>query len=144
MEKEIKFVRAGCDVETKNVEEVIEEIKKYATSTGGFRMIEEKEIPKYLAIMRASRPGPAYDYKSEDILVTDGDLEFISEKHVYNYPTLNAHYYKYKISNATFVAIIQWEGNDFNGGWQERTRVILHGHCPFIEKLKQLQEELNI
>jgi hypothetical protein len=144
MEGKIKVVRAGCDVETKNVEEVIEEIKKYAVSTGGFRLIEEKEIPKYITITRSSRPGPAFDSKSEDTLITDGDLEFVSEKHTYNYPTLNAHYYKYKLTNATYVVLIQWWGNDYNGGWQEWTTVIIHGNCPFHERIKQLQEELNI
>jgi len=144
MEEKINVVRAGYEIEQKTISEILEMIKDYAVNTGGFRLIEEKEIPKYLVITRSSRPGPAYDSKSEDILVTNGDLEFVSEKHTYNYPTLNAHYYKYKVSNATFVLLLQWEGNDFNGGWQEWTTVVVHGNCPFIGKIKELQEELNI
>jgi len=144
MEGKIKVVRAGLDPEERTVEEVIEEIKRYATTTGGFRLIEEKEIPKYLVITRSSRPGPSYDAKSEDILITDGNLEFVSEKHTYNYPTLNAHYYKYKLTNATFVLLLQWYGNDYDGAWQEWTTLVVHGNCSFIGKIKELQEELNI
>ena len=140
----VKFVRAGLDVEEKTIEEILEVIKEYGTNTGGFQLIEEKEIPKYVVITRSSRPGPSYDSKSEDVLITDGELQFLSEKHVYNYPTLNGHYYKYKVSNATFVLLLQWYGNDYDGAWQEWTTLVVHGNCSFIGKIKELQEELNI
>jgi len=140
----VKFVRAGLDVEEKTIEEILEVIKEYGINTGGFRLVQESEIPKYVVITRSSRPGPAFDSKSEDTLITDGELEFISEKHVYNYPTLNGHYYKYKVSNATYVIILEWHGNDFNGGWQEWTTVTVYGSCPYLTKIKELQEELNI
>ena len=139
-----KFVRAGDDVEEKSLEEIFEEIRKYAVSTGGFRMTVEKEVPKYIVIMRASRPGPSYDYKAEDVLISDGNLEFVSEKHIYNYPTQNSHLYKYKITNARFVLVLQWCGNDFQGGWQEWTTVVVHGDCPFLKQLQELHEELSI
>jgi len=144
MEKKINVVRAGYEIEQRTIEEVIEMIKEYGINTGGFRLLQESEIPKYVVITRSSRPGPSYDSKSEDILFTDGDLEFVSEKHVYNYPTLSGHYYKYKVTNATYLILLQWEGNDFSGGWQEWTTVIIHGNCPLYEKIKELQEELNI
>jgi len=139
-----KVIKAGCDVEMKSEKEILEMIKEYATSTGGFRLLEEKEIPKYLVITRSSRPGPSFDSKSEDILITDGNPEFISEKHVYNYPTLNGHYYKYKVTNAKYAIILQWYGHDYDGGWQEWTTVTVYGDCPFHEKIRELQEELNI
>ena len=144
MEGKIKYIKAGCKIEEKSEDEIIEEIKRYAVGTGGFRLVLESEIPKYVVITRSSRPGPSYDSKSEDILITDGNPEFVSEKHRYNYPTLNAHYYKYKLTNATYLILLQWEGNDFNGGWQEWTTLVVHGNCPFIGKIKELQEELNI
>jgi mRNA-degrading endonuclease RelE of RelBE toxin-antitoxin system len=139
-----KLVEAGRDVEEVTEKEVLEEIKKYAVNTGGFRITVEKEVPKYIVLIRSSRPGPSFDSRALDTLITDGNLEFISEKHIYNYPTTNAHMYKYKISNASFVLVVQWEGNDFQGGWQEWTRVIVYGDCPFIQKLQELQEELAI
>jgi hypothetical protein len=139
-----KFVKAGEDVEEKSLEEIFEEIRKYATDTGGFRIVTEKEIPKYIVIERASRPGPSYDYKAMEILISDGNLEFVSEKHIYNYPTQNSHLYKYKIANAQFVLILQWHGNDFQGGWQEWTTITIYGDCPFLKQLLKLREELSI
>ena len=65
MEGKIKYIRAGCEIEERTVEEILEEIKRYAVGTGGFRLIEEKEIPKYIVITRSRRPGPSYDAKSE-------------------------------------------------------------------------------
>jgi len=144
VDMKFKFVKAGRDCEEKNVEEILEEIRGYASSSGGFRMTVEKEIPMYVVIMRGSRPGPSFDYRAEDVLISDGDLEFVSEKHIYNYPTQNNHLYKYKITNAKFVIILQWYGNDYNGGWQEWTTVIVHGDCPFLKQLQELQEELAI
>jgi hypothetical protein len=143
MEK-FRFVKAGKDIEEVTEKEILEEIKKYATNTGGFRMSVEQEVPKYIVIMRGSRPGPSYDYRAEDLLVTDGDLEFVSEKHIYNYPTQNDHLYKYKITNAKFVLVLNWYGNDFQRGWQEWTTIVIHGDCPFLKQLQELQEELAI
>jgi hypothetical protein len=139
-----KVIEGGKEIEEKDVKEILEVIKEFASSTGGFRLSIEKEVPKYIVIARGKRPGPSYDYRILDILITDGEIEFISEKHLYNYPTQNDHLYKYKIVNAQFAIVVQWYGNDYEGSWREWTTVLVYGDCPFMPSLMELQKELEI
>jgi hypothetical protein len=140
-----KYIEAGENsLEEISLEEIIELIRKYGQDTGGFALATEKEVPKYIVLNWSSRPGPSFESKAVDSLITDGEIQLLSQKHIYNYPTTNAYMYKYKISNANFAVVIEWEGNDYNGGWQEWTSVVIYGNCPFIEKIKELQHELEI
>jgi len=139
------LVRAG-EMERREIseQEVLEEIRRCAEDTGGFCLQLEQEIPQYVTIAHGSRPGSSFDYRIEEALVTDGELEHVSRKRLYNYPTQDDCIHKYKITSASFAIKICQYGNDYGGKWLERVDITVYGNCPFLSKLKDLQKELEI
>jgi hypothetical protein len=139
----MKEVREDC------VEEIVESdffdyLVSIASQSGGFLLSVQPQIPTYFKLISGRRPGPSYDYINDDRAFTDGNVTFVSMKNYYNYPTMNDWVYKYKLSNASYLIIVQRHGDDYQGAWQEEISVTIYGNCPFLSELKTLEEELKI
>jgi hypothetical protein len=97
--------------------DVLDFIWTYGQTTGGFLLQVEEKIPEFITIECGYRPNEfsrTY-YSRSETLVTDGKTVFISRFVDSDGNTHNDEYYKYRVINATFVLVIGYEENNFNG-----------------------------
>jgi len=143
----IRKIKSDVVEEVKS-EEMLEEIRNMFFKTGGFELeinSEQLKDIEYIYLVSGNRPGPSFSYTLRSVGFTDGEVELVSIKTVYNYPTQDDTTYKYKVKNAKWVVIAEKYGDDFDGDWVwKETKVTVYGSCPFHEKIKELQEELKI
>jgi hypothetical protein len=96
--------------------DILDFIWTYGQTTGGFLLQIEKEIPEFITIECGYRPDISrYHYSRSETLVTDGQTIFVSRLVDSDGNTHHDEYYKYKVINATFVLVIGYEENNFNG-----------------------------
>jgi len=147
MEKKVKKI-VNDEIEEITAIEMLDEIRAMFSRIGGFKLEINNEQLKdieYIYLVSGSRPGPSFNYTLKSIAFTDGEVELISLKTVYNYPTQDDTTYKYKIKNINWVIIAEKYGDDFDGDWVwKETKVTVYGSCPYLTRIKELQEELNI
>jgi hypothetical protein len=104
------------DEEEVGLFDIIDFIWTYGQTTGGFLLQIEKEIPEFITIECGYRPNISrYHYSRSETLVTDGKTVFISRLVDSDGNTHHDEYYKYKVINATFMLVVGYEENNFNG-----------------------------
>ena len=97
--------------------DVLDMVWQYGQQTGGFVLNMEQKVPEFITIECGYTPDEfsRYHYSRSETLVTDGQTIFISKLVDSDGNTHHDEYYKFKVLNATFVMIIRYEENNFNG-----------------------------
>jgi hypothetical protein len=97
--------------------DILDFIWTYGQTTVGFVLQVEEKVPEFVIVECGYRPNEfsrAY-YSRSETLVTDGNTLFISRMVDSDGNTHHDEYYKFKVINATFVLVIGYEENNFNG-----------------------------
>jgi hypothetical protein len=108
----------------------------------GFILRKEREVPEYIEIADGLRPGSKFSYRLKEAFATDGEVSLVSVHRIYAYPVLNTYVFKYKITNAKFVLKLTRWGDNYSGRWRDLVEVTVHGNCPFLAKLEELQKNV--
>jgi hypothetical protein len=121
--------------------DILDSIWTYGQTTGGFVLNVEKTVPEFITIKKGYRPNAfsKYYYSIDSVLVTNGRTVFVSKLVDSDDNTHCDIYYKYKIIDATFAIVIQYEENNFNGE-QRFLDVWVYGNN---EKLVTVLRRLN-
>jgi hypothetical protein len=122
--------------------EILDMIWTYGQSTGGFYLGINPVVPEFVTIEWGHRPNELsrYYYHRSEVLVTDGELVFISRFVDSDGNTHHDEYYKYKVLNATFAMIVRYEENNFNNTDSQHLAVYLYGGN---ERLVKVLRRLN-
>jgi len=135
-EKEVK------EIESKNI---VEELRKTFWDIGGFGLKLYERVPEYVLLTYGRRPGGKYDYTLDEWIYTDGELELVAKKDVYDPPSRDDTTYKYRVKNASFVIKVHLYGDDFNGKFIYSGRQVeIYGNCPLRWEIEKLKEELQV
>jgi hypothetical protein len=126
--------------------DILDFIWIYGQTTGGFVLQIEKEIPEFIVIECGYCPNEfsRYHYSRSETLVTDGQTIFLSRMVDSNGNTHHDEYYKYKVINATFVLVVGYEENNFNGE-NRYLYVFYYGdkNSKLVEVLRRLNDLLT-
>jgi hypothetical protein len=97
--------------------DILDSILTYGQTTGGFVLNVGKTVPEFITIKKGYRPNELskYYYSIDSVLATDGQTVFVSKLVDSDDNTHCDIYYKYKLIDATFAIVIQYEENNFNG-----------------------------
>ena len=132
--------------EETSILDILDLIWTYGQSTGGFVLQIEKEVPEFITIRMGYRPNEfsKYYYNRSETLVTDGRTVFISRLVDSDGNTHYDGYYKFKVIGATFVLVLEYEKNNFNGE-QEFLDVYYYGdpNSKLVTVLRRLNDLLS-
>jgi len=122
--------------------DVLDMIFEMGQQIGGFVLNIEKTVPEFVTIRKGYRPNEfsKYYYNRTSLLATDGQTTFVSRIVDSDGNTHCDIYYKYKISNASFVLVIEHEENNFNDIDNQYLDIYLYGEN---EKLERVLRRLN-
>jgi len=122
--------------------EILDMIWTYGQSTGGFYLGINPVVPEFVTIEWGYRPNEFswYYYHRSEVLVTDGELVFISRFVDSDGNTHHDEYYKYRLTGATFAMIVRYEENNFNDADRQHLAVYLYGGN---ERLVKVLRRLN-
>jgi hypothetical protein len=126
--------------------DILDFIWVYGQSTGGFILNVEQGVPEFVTIVDGFTPNEfsRYYYNRSETLVTDGQTIFISKMTDSDGHSKHDVYRKYKVINATFVMIVRYEKNNFNGE-NESIEVYYYGdpNSKLVNVLRRLNDLLS-
>lgn len=144
MEKYRVYV-AGKDVEEIDSKGIVEELRRTFWDIGGFSLKIYEQVPEFIVLTYGRRPGGRFDYTLDEWVYTDGELELVAKKRVYEPPSKDDTRYKYRVKNASFMIKVHLYGDDYDGAFIYSDRVVeIYGNCPLRWEIEKLKEELQI
>jgi hypothetical protein len=144
MEKYRVYVAGEKEVKEIAKEEVVEELRRTFWDIGGFRLNLYERVLDYVLLTHGRRLGGKPDYILDEWIYTDGELELVAKKNVYDLLSRDDTTYKYRVKNANFVIKVHLYGDDFDGKFIYSGRQVeIYGNCPLrweIEKKNSIHK----